>query len=60
MMAEYALDMQYICLIQKMHQLKYTGFLLRRVSAIESSHPQRLQFTKEIRVQGVKIYRGRW
>jgi hypothetical protein len=35
----------------KLHKLKYAGLLLRHVSAIECSHPQGVDHTKEVCVK---------
>jgi len=36
----------HVFMANKLQKLKYTGLLLRHVSAIESSHPQGVHFTK--------------
>jgi len=38
-------------IINKTHQLKYTGLLLRHVSTIESNHTQGAYITKKVFVQ---------
>jgi hypothetical protein len=43
-----AVNAIHVFITNKCHQFKYAGLLLWHVSAVESSHPHRMHYTKEV------------